>query len=1051
MISAFLLLIVSGSRSDFCNTDILATNRYTSTQIVELESSAESLRMEWNGDSVRRSIALEEAASEAWIEIKEFERSADCLRRVSQSHLVLGRVKEAIAALDKVSTLDQKYSSAEQHIKTLALQSMALLRLGKIDQASSFSRQAVNRSKHLNNADSSAWAYYARGLVEYEEYNFREAIKTQDKALAYWSGIDDLDGQAKVFLELAFARMTNDEFAIALENAEKSLQFAISAGNRQVTALARIAVGIMKSKLGKKQEALRIFLESERQFPEGVNAIEKGDMFNYLAKIYSDFDELDLAESYHSKALDIYRNEGNLFAELALLPKLGMMKFSNGHKEPGLAFFELGFTLARRLKSDFHLAVLDQDLGALYLQHDLAKALCHSQKALTSFEKIGIHQQFPLIQNRIGIIHQRRGEFLLARQFFQKSLQFSRESKNKVVETEALQHLAEISFGEGNLDAALNEVTESVALTETLHEDLGNAALRRTYFSAVHDRYELLINILMQRHKESPFGGFDIQALQAADRARARILLDTLRFAESSDAFQSNSNGNLYTKISELNVTLNLKTDALSRLLSNGGNETEIKELDSDILRIETQLGQERLALQRENPMYSVLSNPQPIEMEDFAIKHLGSDSVLLQYALGNDESYLWVVSKSEVSSFVLPAREQIESRIEKLRSLLNQGSMLPNEAVDVFQKRVADAEAEYLREARTLSNELLGQAADKLTGKRLIVVADGKIHYFPLAALPFPNSASDDPILLTNEVVYEPSAAALMIIKKISASGKVPEKDLFLVSDPVYSKIDDRLEQNGGPNTGFVATVLGNFRSFDSLESLPRLPASLEEAKSITDVVGSAATTGHTGFEANRENILNAGIGDYKVIHFATHGLLDEKRPELSGIALSLFDEAGKQQDGGFIRLQDVYGMDLNADLVVLSACDTGLGKEIKGEGLMSLNNAFLQAGAQSVVSSLWRVDDSVTKVLMTDFYRGIVSGNLTSSEALRQAQIKLRSDPRFSSPFYWASFTAQGNFNTAPQLSRSYNSWIFAVGIGLISLCGIYWLRRSRNRKSG
>ena len=139
---------------------------------------------------------------------------------------------------------------------------------------------------------------------------------------------------------------------------------------------------------------------------------------------------------------------------------------------------------------------------------------------------------------------------------------------------------------------------------------------------------------------------------------------------------------------------------------------------------------------------------------------------------------------------------------------------------------------------------------------------------------------------------------------------------------------------------------------------------------------------------------------------------------------------------------------MNLNADLVVLSACDTGLGKEIKGEGLMSLNNAFLQAGAKSVVSSLWRVEDSATKQLMTDFYRGMASENLTSSEALRQAQIKLHSDPRFSSPFYWASFTAQGNFSTAPRFSRGYNAWIYILGLALISLLGIYRLRKARNR---
>lgn len=202
------------------------------------------------------------------------------------------------------------------------------------------------------------------------------------------------------------------------------------------------------------------------------------------------------------------------------------------------------------------------------------------------------------------------------------------------------------------------------------------------------------------------------------------------------------------------------------------------------------------------------------------------------------------------------------------------------------------------------------------------------------------------------------------------------------------------------------------------------------------------------SGFSANRDNALNSDLGEYKVLHFATHGINYEARPELSGIVLSLFTSNGTRQDGGFIRIQDVYGMDLNADLVVLSACDTGIGKEVKGEGVMSLNNAFLQAGAKTVVSSLWKVDDTATKILMTEFYRGLSYDGLTPSAALRNAQIKMYRDPMFQSPFFWASFTTQGDFKSTPYLTNPSDGKFNLLILIPILLIGIYLINRRREK---
>lgn len=277
--------------------------------------------------------------------------------------------------------------------------------------------------------------------------------------------------------------------------------------------------------------------------------------------------------------------------------------------------------------------------------------------------------------------------------------------------------------------------------------------------------------------------------------------------------------------------------------------------------------------------------------------------------------------------------------------------------------------------------------------------------------------------------------------------------KDLIVFSDPIFSKEDERLlsKNKSAIDAYGVMASLGNFRVAEKLNSLSRLKASGQEADSIAGIVGTSDSTFVSGFAANREFVLNDGTSDYKIIHFATHGLLNEEHPELSGIVLSRYDEKGNNQEG-LIRLQDIYNLNLSADLVVLSACNTGIGKEIKGEGLISLNNAFLQVGAKSVVSSLWKVDDYAAQELMKNFYQELSSGEISTSEALRRAQIKMLRNSQYKSPFYWAAFTIKGDFQTTPKFSRNSASWIYLFLLVPFSLPGIYFCYRkfrSSNRK--
>ncbi len=331
----------------------------------------------------------------------------------------------------------------------------------------------------------------------------------------------------------------------------------------------------------------------------------------------------------------------------------------------------------------------------------------------------------------------------------------------------------------------------------------------------------------------------------------------------------------------------------------------------------------------------------------------------------------------------------------------------------------------------------------EKITDKRLIIVPDGKLALLPISALPFPNS--DESLVSRHEIVYQPSASLLNLLGKMNNPKKLPNKDLLIFADPVFNDDDNRLTAKTENESSFP-TILGlnlrDFRLMDANGKIPRLFATQEEADSIAKVIGKSRTVIASGFAANRERVLNADITDYRILHFATHGLVDVTRPEVSSIILSQFDEAGQKREG-FLRLQDIYALDLATDLVVLSACQSGVGKEIKGEGLMSINNAFLQAGAKTVLSSAWKVDDNATAELMKHFYTNLTDKGLTPSEALRQAQISMSKSNQFKSPFYWAAFTVQGEFRHPVSVSPSY---FYHLLFGILTLIGVvlYWRLR-------
>ena len=365
-------------------------------------------------------------------------------------------------------------------------------------------------------------------------------------------------------------------------------------------------------------------------------------------------------------------------------------------------------------------------------------------------------------------------------------------------------------------------------------------------------------------------------------------------------------------------------------------------------------------------------------------------------------------------------------------------------------------AEAQYPQAAQALSNMVLGPVASLLKGKRLVIVADGALQYIPFSALPEPRVESADsyrstangkqssfvPLVVDHEIIRLPSMSVLAVLRREMKERHIAarRKMVAVLADPVFDSRDPRVrngtmseesgvqrrvqrdgETRSPEDTAPVSVSLTQDRLTRSASEVglgqggqlhfARLVYSRREAQAIVAAAAEGEGMMALDFKASLQTATDPELAQYRIVHFATHGLLNSEHPELSGLVLSLVDQQGHPQDG-FLQLQDIYNLNLPADLVVLSACETGLGKEIRGEGLMGVTRGFMYAGASRVIASLWKVDDVATAELMGRLYHGMLKEGLQPAAALRQSQIEMWKQKRWDSPYYWAAFIIQGEW---------------------------------------
>jgi CHAT domain-containing protein/tetratricopeptide (TPR) repeat protein len=848
---------------------------------------------------------------------------------------------------------------------------------------------ALDLARRLGLAYHQADARNNQCLVLHARGDVQPALACYREALALYHQLGETKDEATALNNLGFAYFGLGEPGPAEEGYRQALAIRRAIDDRGGEAQTLNNLAVLYRGLGEIDEALKAYGEAREILATLDDRRQEAAALNNLGVAYSTLGETERARLYLTQALEIRHKIEDRRGEIVTLNSLGWLERKSGAPGKAVSLHSQALAAARATSD-----VRNEGNSRSYLGEALAAAGRPAEALAELDQALVLHRQAGDRSNEAGTLR-RKGEILAAGgraaealPLFAQSLLASRAAGDRVNETITLAGRAHVLRDQGELDAAAGDAGAAIAALESLRTRLGNPELRAAFLGSRGDVYELRVDILMRLAAARPGQGFDRAAFEASEDARARSLLDVLR--EGGAAPRAGIDPALAARQRDLERRLALKADRLQALLGRGkGDAPESKALEIENERIRAELDNLDAEIRRTSPRYADLTHPGAASLGEIQAL-LDAGTLLLEYSLGRERGYLWAVDAAGLRSFVLPGREAVE----RAARAFHQAVSTPGD--DAGRSRIG----------RTLSRMLLGPVAGELGERRLAIVPDGALGYIPFDVLPEPRGP-ERPLLARHEVVELPSASVLAAERRELAR-RPPARQLALViADPVFRPDDPRVK---GRQHGPAAAGGRSGEGPDGL-LLPRLRFSRQEALGIAALAPPGKVTTELDFAAARDLVLSGRLRDFRYIHFATHGIFDTERPELSGLALSRVGPDGKPREG-FLSLRDVYDLDLAADLVVLSGCQTALGKEIRGEGLLGLTRGFLYAGAPRVIASLWWIDDRATAALMESFYRGLWIEKLRPAAALRKARLSLARQHRFRDPAYWGAFVLQGDW---------------------------------------
>ncbi|HEY2294443.1 MAG TPA: CHAT domain-containing tetratricopeptide repeat protein [Thermoanaerobaculia bacterium] len=942
-------------------------------QRLEAETiSTESARLYTAGPagSWHQAIALQLRALPLWRALGRQREEALALLNVARLHSKLGEIRESLVASRQELALWAGLGDERKRADTLLDIGSALRSLGEGKEGVAALQEAIGLFQALDDGAGEAGALNYICLIHHGQGELEEALACYERAAALFREAGKPQQEALVLVSTAGAYESLGEPRRALDLFDQVLMSLRAAGDKRGEAYAleniaksQLTLGEIGESLAHHRQALAAFRELGDRWPEA------GTLHN-LGACYLALGELDRAGEHYEQALAIQKALGDRRGEAATLDDLGLIRQRLGEHRKARELYAQALELTRATGDRNQEAITLRLLGQASLAlGEPAAALDSLRQAAAILDATGDRVQAGVVLRLTGEALALQGEPEKALEPLARGLSFSHAAGDRVGEAEALTSQARVERRLGRPREAESSLAAALPLFESARASIANPDLRASFLAARRQAYELRIDLLLDLDRGEPAAGHARQALEISEQARARSLLDLLQEARTN--LREGVDPALRERWLSARERLQAKTERQLKLQSAGAPAERISAVEREIGSLLEEVEAAEAEIRRTSPRYAALVQPHPLRAEEIQAL-LDPDTLLLEYSLGEERSVLWVVGSGSVTAFALPPRARIEALAHQVYEELSTRSVGGEKA----GRRSRDA-------ARLeLSRLLLGPVAGHLPS-RLVIVPDGALHYVPFEALADPGAPAAT--LLKGHVVVSLPSATVLAAQRRDLGGRPPaSRALAVLADPVFDR------RQGG---------------FD------RLPLTRLEAESIAALVPPDQRWLALGVQANRDAVLGGELARYRIVHFATHSRIDPRLPALSGVLLSQVGEDGAPRQG-LLSLEDIYNLRLDAGLVVLSGCETALGREVRGEGLVGLTQGFFQAGALRVVASLWPVQDRATAELMSHFYRAMLRDGQTPAAALRQAQLALARDRRWGDPYYWAGFILLGEW---------------------------------------
>ena len=801
-----------------------------------------------------------------------------------------------------------------------------------------------------------------------------EALTTAQRGLELCGRLHRPGQRAGFLLCCARVYQLEGDHERAIAALAEARRTGAQSGDNYSLGMSLRSLGSEHATLGQYAKSLQYQFEAVRVFESDNRHDAAGAQLGNIGGLYEALGDFADAAFYVQRSLDMSRRFHDPGEKMRNL--INLADVHARMKEP----LQAARLLQDALALDPEVRYPPWKAAALILRGELYRDTTQPQRAIGPIEEgLEIFRGLGDIEDTadalvtLGECSLLSGDVVHAAERFEQALAAASKCQSPQLVIAAHHGLAQVAWRKQDPESSLDHLRTAASVVESLRPSASVGEMQSGFTQQNWKIYQDAVEVLTALHRRKPEGGFDREAFRYAEMGRARAFLEAMA--------GSRSDLDKVLTAEERQRHKQLSADLTRALAAQFEHDTAANR--EALQKAQLALTQWSVELPAGNPSYRETQFREPNDAAQTQAELAGSGVAMLEYMLGDRGSVVWVITAEGVKMIDLPARGRIESAIRTFRAAAGNGE----------QTAGLDSAA------RLLFRLLLAPVVGELGGlRRLVIVPDGLLHYLPFEAL----VGHSRRVLEDFTIAYAPSATAYSLMMRAKwERPRTTGRELLAFGDPQFRATGHRSNVEG------PALVRSIYRSAGF--TFPPLPNSRAEVAGIARLFPEGQQKTYVGATATKASLFSEKL-DYRRLHFATHAVLDERTPAQCGIALT---PDGSKDDDGILRMNEIVDMKLNADLVVLSACQSGLGKLVRGEGMIGLTRAFLYAGAGSVVVSLWKVDDLATSRFMQKFYKRMQEG-AGIPDALRQAKLDMLSSgvPAYRNPFYWAPFVVTGAF---------------------------------------